>query len=581
MVHLRNTPGSETDLQWTWGISLVLGLVTLLVYWGVFTSQFVYFDDPYYVFDNPHIQAGLTWSNITWAFTTRDCQNWHPLTWLSLLLDDNIYGLDPTGFHATNLFFHICNSVLLFLLLQYLTGARWQSALVGALFALHPLHVESVAWVTERKDVLSTLLWLLTIWAYAKHVTSSKWQMTRTGSLLSRVTCHLSPFYFLALFFFALGLMAKPMLVTMPFLLLLLDFWPLKRLPPVLKIFGREFRIADSEGQTPFGRSSWSRLVMEKVPLLALSVISCAVTLWAQTQSFVLAIPFEERLENAAVSYLRYMVKMVWPHRLYINYPYPGSWPVSYRLLAVTIMGCFSVIAVWKARRWPYVFTGWFWFVGTLVPVIGLAQVGFQSLADRYTYFPLVGLFIVVAWLGYELSQKWQLSAVLIRTVAILALTACIPLTIIQVGYWKSSLTLFQHALRLNPNNFEVEFNLASAYVAEGQPEPAINHLERAAKLNPAYGETYSRIGKNQLWLGRFQDAEESFQAALQHHAPAAEARLGLAIAFQQQGKWDLAAEQAKAALALDPQNPLCIQEYNQIQKEMEKKQVTTGHYGQ
>jgi hypothetical protein len=473
------------------------------------------------------------------------------------MLDSSTYSLDPLGFHATNLALHILNTILLFLLLQRMTGARWRSAFVAALFAWHPLHVESVAWVAERKDVLSTLLGLLTIWAYVRY--AEKPQLSR---------------YWPVSLLFALGLMAKPMLVTLPFLLLLLDFWPLKRLPPVLKIFGRELRIAEGEAQTPFGGSSWRGLVLEKAPLLALSAISSAVTVWAQTRAF-LSVSFKVRLVNAAVSYLRYLVKMVWPHNLYVNYPYPQSWPIWYLLIAIAVIGCFSVIAVREARRWPYVFTGWFWFLGTLIPVIGLVQVGFQSMADRYAYVPLVGLFIVVSWLGYELSQKWRLPAVLVGALAMLVVAACIPLTIVQVGYWKNSFTLFQHVLRLNPNNFVAESNLATSYAGEGQPELALDHFEKAAKLNPSYGETYDRIGKVQLWLGQFQDAIESFQKALQFHAPAAEAHFGLAEAFRQQGKLDLAIKQAQAALALDPGNSQCIQEYNRILEEKDNQQTT------
>ena len=543
-------PHNTETTRTTWVICLLLALATLLAYCGVFSSEFVNYDDPYYVVQNQHVQAGLSLDGLTWAFTTRDCDNWHPLTWLSLMLDCNLYGSDSAGFHATNLALHILNTVLLFLLLQRMTGARWRSAFVAALFALHPLHVESVAWVAERKDVLSTFFGMVTLWAYIRY--AEKPEIAR---------------YWPVLFFFALALMAKPMLVTLPFLLLLLDFWPLRRISPESKLFGHPVRIAEVGQQTSFCQLSPGWLVMEKIPLLALSAVSSALTIWAQTQAIAMTVPLNDRLLNTALSCLRYMVKMVWPTRLYVNYPYPHGWPIWYPIIAVIIVGYLSVVAVRESSRRPYVFTGWFWFLIALVPVIGLVQVGIQSIADRYTYVPLIGLFIIIAWLGCDLADKWRLPPALLRVLAVATIAACIPLTMAQVGYWKNSFTLFQHALSLNPNNFFVEINLAMSYEAKDQHEPALEHLIQAAKINPDFGETYNKMGGVQLWLGKYDDAVGSFNTALRLHASAPLAHYGLALAFEKQGKLNEATEQINAALVLAPENQEYIDENNLIQE--------------
>ena len=444
-----------------------------------------------------------------------------------------------------------------------MTSARWRSAFVAALFALHPLHVESVAWVAERKDVLSTFFGMLTLWTYIRYV--EKPEIAR---------------YWPVLFFFALALMAKPMLVTLPFLLLLLDFWPLRRVPPELNFLGKKIKIAKAEEPTTFCHSSISRLLAEKTPLLALSAISCAITVWAQTQAISMAIPFIDRLLNAALSPLRYMLKTVWPARLYVNYPYPHGWSIWYPVIAIVIIICLSLRALRDSNRRPYVFTGWFWFLITLLPVIGLVQVGIQSIADRYTYVPLIGLFIIVAWLGYDLAKRWHIPPILLRSFAAAIIAVCIPLTMAQVGYWKNSFTLFQHALRLNPNNFFAEVNLAMSYEAKDQHEPALEHLIQAAKINPDFGETYNKLGGVQLWLGKYEEAIVSFNTALRLHASAPLAHYGLALAFEKQGKLNEATEQINAALALAPDNQEYIDENNLIQEKKHEDSVTMpqGH---
>ncbi len=348
-------------------LCLLLVAVTLAVYWPVLRCDFVNYDDPDYFTSNPRVLAGLTSPNMVWAFSTGHTGNWHPLTWLSLMLDATLFGKGPLGPHLTNLLLHAANTVLLFMLLQRLTAANWRSAFVAALFALHPLHVESVAWIAERKDVLSTFFGLLALGAYARYVEKSKVQSPK-----SKV------FYGLALLFFALGLMSKPMLVTLPFVMLLLDYWPLKRIADC------GLRIADSKSSalsvvdSPLPK--FNRLLVEKWPFFLLSAISCVVTFIVQQKSGTVAslarVSMAGRMENSFVSYARYLGNTFWPVNLAVLYPHPIHWaagPVVFSLLLVIGL---SVAAVWLGRRFPFVFTGWFWFVGTLVPVIGLVQVG-------------------------------------------------------------------------------------------------------------------------------------------------------------------------------------------------------------
>lgn len=366
-------------------ISLFLVMAILAVYLQVRNHDFINFDDDLYVTINPHVQAGLTLDSITWAFTSTRASNWHPLTWLSHMLDCQIYGMNPGQHHLTNVLFHILNTLLLFFVFMRMTKDLWQSGFVAALFALHPLHVESVVWLAERKDVLSTFFWMLTLWSYVRYV-------ERSG--LNR--------YLPVLFFFILGLMAKPMLVTLPFVLLLLDYWPLKR-----------FRLGSSEdGQDCRPERFYLGFIWEKIPLFLLSAGSSVITYMVQKSSGAVStlavIPVHVRIANAIVSYVSYIGKMIWPHNLTILYPYLKSiiyWQV---VGAGLLLAVITVVVFRMMKTKPYVAVGWFWFLGTLVPVIGLVQVGLQAMADRYTYVPLIGLFIMVAWGVPDILGKWR-----------------------------------------------------------------------------------------------------------------------------------------------------------------------------
>jgi Flp pilus assembly protein TadD len=553
-------------------LCLLLATVTLAVYWPVTSYDFLNYDDPAYFSSNTHVQAGLTSDNVVWAFCTGYASNWHPLTWLSLMLDRELSGPGPAGPHFTNLVFHAANAVLLFLLLWRLTAATWRSAFVAALFALHPLHVESVAWISERKDVLSTFFGLLALWAYAcyaQRVTSDKRQVTRTESILSHVTCHVSRFYWLALFFFALGLMSKPMLVTLPFLMLLLDYWPLER-----------FKVQS--------------LVWEKIPFFVLSMISCVVTFIAQQKGGavvkLVGIPMTGRIENTFVSYARYLDKTLWPASLANPYPYPGHWEFSLVIYSVALVAGLSAIAVLFARRFPFFFTGWFWFAGTLVPVIGLVQVGIQSMADRYTYVPLIGLFIIFVWGLAETGRSRHVPKTLIAVLTAMVLVVSARQTRNQLSYWQNNEILFRHtlavtennylaynnlgtwlskkgqiaeamdcfhkSLQINPGNSDVLYNLGNAFAKLGNWDEAINNYHRALQITPNQPDVLDNLGFALAAKKQFADAVVCFEAALKLNPDYADAHNNLATVLFIQKRFDEAVRHFREALRITPGNP-------------------------
>jgi len=458
----------------------VLALITFIIFWPTMQCGFVNFDDQPYVTENVQVQAGLTKASLVWAFCTFHASNWHPVTWLSHMLDCQMYGLKAGGHHFTNMLLHVANVLLLFAVLRRMTGAVWRSALVAALFAWHPLHVESVAWIAERKDVLSTLFWLLAMAAYVRHVETKRRSPPGSGV---RLQTH----YFLALLFFGLGLSSKPMVVTLPFVLMLLDYWPLHRLAcsasPKLK--------SKEKSRTPTIQRSltWRDLVMEKTPFLTLAVISCIMTIHAQRTGGALAstetVPPVLRVANAAVSYVRYLLKIIWPHKLAVFYPLPASWPWELVMAAAVFLMAVSIAVILWRRRWPFLVVGWFWFIGTLVPVIGLVQAGAQSMADRYTYVPSIGLFIMLAWGGAELAARWRQGRWALAAAGGAALVACLILTRIQIQYWKDSVVLFEHALTVTGPNPVACVNEGAALIARGDLSEGIAQLRQGIALNP------------------------------------------------------------------------------------------------
>jgi tetratricopeptide (TPR) repeat protein len=465
-------------------ICLGLALAVLLAYLPIWQCGFVDFDDGDYVRYNDMIKRGLSWPGITWAFTTFHSSNWHPLTWLSYLLDFQLFGLNPTAFHATNLLLHLANSILLFLIVQRMTKAMWRSALVAAIFALHPLHVESVAWISERKDVLSAFFWMLTIWAYVRFAEPAAKAPVPDHP-------HRNLFYGLSLVFFALGLMAKSMLVTLPFVLLLLDYWPLGRL-----------------------RAPIRPLVQEKIPFFALAALASWVSFLAQRHGGAVApltlVPLGARLANVPVSYVRYIAKTIWPAHLAVLYLEELHWSPWIVIASCVLLILVTLLVIGRGRAQPYLPVGWFWFLGTLVPVIGLIQIGEQSIADRYHYLPGIGLSIMFIWAAAECLPR--LAAPLSSATAAAILGGCACATWLQVHYWTSSTALFGHAVEVTKDNAVMESNLGKALFHAGRLDEAIPHLENGAALAPGIRGTHFLLGQALLAKGRLAEALDQYE---------------------------------------------------------------------
>lgn len=536
-------------------IGLGLALITLAVYWPVRGFEFTNFDDNLYVTENAHLPSGFTSENLSWAFTSGYASNWHPLTWLSHMEDVQLYGLNPAGHHLTNLWFHVANTLLLFGLLVQWTGKAWRSALVAALFAWHPMHVESVAWVAERKDVLSTFFGLLSLWAYGRYVNVFKVQSLRVkvGELKSKVQSPSSKVYYgLALLFFALGLMAKPMLVSLPLILLLLDYWPFGR------IYDLRFTIYKSKAEATVWRPGrwlvW--LVGEKIPFFLLTALSCLVTFWVQKKGGAVVathLPLGERVANALVAYVRYVDKLLWPQDLAVLYPYNHALPLWEVLGAALVMALASIVALWGARKRPYVAVGWFWFLITLVPVIGLVQVGEQAMADRYTYLPATGLFVLAVWGAAEMFGRHAWSQWALGLAATCLLSTCLFATSQQLRYWQNSVTLFTHAIQVTDENATPHNNLGGALTAQGKYDEAIEQFDLALKLRPKWEMAQNNLGIALLDQGKLQDAITSFQAAITIKPDYGEAHINLGIALARQGKLDEAIVQYRKALEISP----------------------------
>ncbi len=508
-------------------ICLLLVAATLFVYLQVINNDFVYFDDELYVIDNPNVKTGLSRESIIWAFSTDYAGNWHPLTWLSHMLDVELYGLSPMGHHLTNLQIHIANTVLLFILLNWITGAAWRSGFVAALFALHPLHVESVAWIAERKDVLCAFFWILSILAYVRY--------TRNQSKTN---------YLLIVVLFAFGLMSKPMIVTLPFTLLLLDFWPLSR-----------FEQKTYKKQTAACRIPIA-LILEKVPLFTLSAVSSIITFSIQQHGGAVAslesIPLTMRISNALVSYIGYITKMFWPINLAFFYPY-HKLPIWNVLLSGILLLCVSALIIFAARRLPYLVTGWLWYLGTLVPVIGLIQTGSQSMADRYTYIPLIGLFIIVAWGMRDIAAKWQSQRILLLIFSGIALVFFIICTWFQAGHWQNGISIFKHTLDVTKNNCVANCELGHALMRSGKLDDAVVQLYNALKINPNYEEAHANLGCTLARQNKVNDAIYHYQKALRINQNNVKAHNNLGILLVGKGKVNDAIYHYQKALRINP----------------------------
>jgi hypothetical protein len=503
-------------------IYFALAVSALLVFWQVRNFGFVDYDDSLYVFENPHVLTGLTPDNIFWSFTTAYASFWHPLIWLSLMLDCQLFGPNPGAMHLINLLLHIANTLLLFIVLKKMTGALWQSAFVAALFVLHPLHVESVAWISERKDVLSTFFWLLAMLAY--------WQYVKKPGIVR---------YLLTLFIFVLGLMAKPMLVTLPFVFLLLDYWPLNR----IKNFDKQIIY---------------RLVLEKIPFIVLSIALSDVALLAQRENSSIlpfsVLPLKFRAANALISYLIYIEKMFWPARLAISYSHPLK-NVSFFHAAISaiILLVITILVIRFARNRRFLVTGWFWFIGTLIPVIGFIQVSSHALADRYTYITLTGLFIIIAWLVPQLLLKLPYRKIVLAISMFIVLPALGITAHRQAGFWKDSLALFSHAAQVTSNNWLAYYNLGVFYGRQGRLIDSINACKQAVKIRPDYAEAYDNLGVTFGKLGRHAEAIKAFKQAVTLKPDNATAYFNLGVACDNLNRFSESMEAYKQAIRIKP----------------------------
>jgi protein O-mannosyl-transferase len=525
--------GSAETWSWKPTLLIVLGLAiaTLAVYWPVGRHEFINYDDTDYVTANAFVQAGFTRTGIAWAFGNLAGERtyWHPLTWLSHMLDCQLFGLKAGAHHWVNLLFHLANTLLLFAVLRRMTGTEGPSAVVAALFALHPLQVDTVAWIAERKNLLSTFFGLWTLWAYARYAQGRRMKTE------SRAAFPAVGYYVLAFMFFAFSLMSKPALVTLPFVLLLLDYWPLNRLQ--LKTI--------------------VSLLLEKVPFLALSGLSSVATVLAHQRlnslASVGALPLADRMGNALVSYSRYLGKVFWPSHLAVFYPHPHGWPPGEVLASVALLVIVSALCIGVCRSYPCLLTGWLWFLGTLVPVIGLIQAGEQSMADRFVYLPLVGLLIPLAFGLNQLTQRLRWGTPLLGALAGLACAGCLVTTHFQLGHWRNSETLFRHAIAVTQGNYSAYLSLGTDLQAQGKLEEAIACYSEALRFKPSHASAHNNLGTALAAQGKLDEAIPHFQAAVRIRPEYSDAFNNLGVLLTQQGKPAEAVAPLTRAVQLKP----------------------------
>jgi Flp pilus assembly protein TadD len=517
--------------------------VTLAIYLQVTGHQFISLDDDRYITDNPMVNRGLTLSRVAWAFTTFHQANWHPLTWISHMIDSQLFGMNAGGHLLVNALIHVANTFLLFWFLLRTTHARWPSALVAALFALHPLHVESVAWAAERKDTLSTFFGLLSLLAYARYAQarSMSWYAWTAIALV-------------------LGLMAKPILVTWPFVMLLLDYWPLRRLQSA-EGKGQSEPVSDQPAHRSLGEGGQSAVrdvVLEKIPLFVISAASCVITLIAQSRGGAVRTftdaPVTLRLSNALVSYANYVLLALWPNDLAVYYPFaPAGIPpwqiIGAGLLLIGITA--FCVSQWKAR--PYLIVGWLWFVGTLIPVIGFVQVGGQTMADRYFYIPSIGLFIAIVFGAANIAQTRRLPASFSVGMIAVVLLVFATLTTAQIRRWRDSITLFQHTLAVTPPNLPIEYNLAHALGEQGRYDEAAAHFMNALQIKPDFFDGLLNMGVTRAQQGQTAEAVEYYQRAIAVEPNSAKAHAELGVALAKQNRTEAALDELSKASELAP----------------------------
>jgi tetratricopeptide (TPR) repeat protein len=540
----QTTPQRSKVFSWSpYGLTLLISLflivATLVVFWPVRDAEFINFDDDHYVTENLQVKAGLTLKSVGWAFTTTHASNWHPLTWISHMLDFEFYGLSPGGHHITNVLFHIANTVLLFLVLTRMTKNTWGSGFVAALFALHPFHVESVAWISERKDVLNTFFWMLTMWFYIHYVEQPRFDR-----------------YLWVFLSFGMGLLSKPMLVTLPFVLLLLDYWPLGRFR-FRSSSDLQISQIQNSANTTHTNSVISGLVLEKVPLFILSVLSSIVTFIVQQKGGAVGTlekySLGDRMTNALASYVSYIEKMIWPHSFAIFYPYPGRFPLWQIIGASLLLVGVSVLAACTLRRRLYLAVGWLWYLGTLVPVVGVVQVGNQSMADRYTYIPLIGLFLMIAWGVSDLLERWRYRRAALAVLGGVVLSIFIVLTKLQVQHWKTSATLFEHALKVTEKNYVAHNNLALVLSRQGKIKEAMDHYTEALRIKPNYFISHYDLALLLAQQGKIADAIAHYKEVLRVRPDFPMAHIKLGNALARQGKIEEAIAHYNEAMRINP----------------------------
>lgn len=507
-------------------IYLSLAMITFVAYYQVLSHDFIRYDDDVYVFENSNVTSGISIESAKWALTTPKASNWHPLTWLSHMLDCQLFDLNPGLHHLTNLFFHIANTLLLFAVFKNATSRIWTSAFVAAIFALHPLHIESVAWVAERKDLLSTFFWLLTMLTYLYY--TERKTITR---------------YALSLLFFALGLMAKPMLVTLPFVLLLFDYWPLERFSFTKDKF-----------------KNITRLIIEKIPFFLITIASCIITFFVQKGGGAVlkmeVLGINSRIRNAIVSYVVYIEKMFWPRPLAVLYPLSITpQPILIVTISALILLTLTAVLLYLGLKKKYLLFGWLWYIGTLVPVIGLIQVGVQAHADRYTYIPLIGLFVIIAWSIPDLLAKLPNRKFILTTSALIILAASTIATFAHLKHWKNSITLFAHTLSVTENNYIMHSNYGNVLKDQGKVYQAIEHFNKALRIKPDFTDVNVNLGNALADLDRFDEAIHNYKKAINAKPNFEKAHYNLAVALAKKGQKDQAIKEYNKTLELDPGN--------------------------
>ena len=547
-------------------ICFILSVAALAAFGKVSQCDFISYDDNFYVTENDHIKNGFTADAIQWAVTTIHTGYWHPLTWLSLMFDYQLFGMNPAGYHIVNLLLHIANTLLLFLILLRMTKKTWQSAFVAGVFALHPLHVESVAWVAERKDVLSAFFFLLTLGTYLYYVEHPGYKR-----------------YLFVFLSFVLGLMSKPIVVILPFVLLLLDYWPLQRLqqnsmiqkPSVQKrtpdfadkrkgksskkSAEKGFEEAEKPDTFKFQWSLIRPLLWEKVPLFVLTAFLSIATYVAQQREGAMrsieAFPWSVRFANACISYITYIGKTVWPSNLAVLYPHPGVVPIWQTLSAVILLIFMTLLVAWSAKKAPYLAVGWLWYLGTLVPVIGIVQVGMQSMADRYTYIPMIGLLIMTAWGIPELLKTWRYRKEVLATLSTVVILCFFMATRTQVEHWRNSFSLFDHTLKVTSHNSIMYYNRGNAFLKIGKYERAIEDYNSAAEINPTHADIYYNRGFAHGKLGNYEQAMRDYGRTVELDPRNAKAYTNLGIAYGRLGEYKQAVGNFDRAIGLNPKS--------------------------